>query len=72
MEIDLNLPLQKGTWVKYGDNSVFIIALYEKLPVSATAVVGWVTANLNVPSLAAESRVFVSTTRFLPGDCDGG
>lgn len=33
VEIDLDLPLQKGTWVIYGDNSVFIIALYEKLPV---------------------------------------
>ncbi|XP_039120330.1 uncharacterized protein LOC120256715 [Dioscorea cayenensis subsp. rotundata] len=33
VEIDLDLPLQKGTWVKYGENSVFIIALYEKLPV---------------------------------------
>ncbi|XP_039134867.1 uncharacterized protein LOC120272170 [Dioscorea cayenensis subsp. rotundata] len=33
IELDLDLPLQKGTWVKYGDNSIFILALYEKLPV---------------------------------------
>lgn len=33
VEIDLDLALQKGTWVKYGENYVFIIALYEKLPV---------------------------------------
>ncbi|XP_039128993.1 uncharacterized protein LOC120265170 [Dioscorea cayenensis subsp. rotundata] len=33
VEIDLKLPLQKGTWVKYGDYTVFVIALYKKFPV---------------------------------------
>lgn len=33
VEIDLDLPLQKGTWVKYDDYAVFVIVLYEKLPV---------------------------------------
>lgn len=32
-EIDLNQPLQQGTWVKYGDHSVFVLVLYEKLHV---------------------------------------
>ncbi|XP_039134936.1 uncharacterized protein LOC120272238 [Dioscorea cayenensis subsp. rotundata] len=47
VEIDLDLPLQKGTWVKYGDNSVFIIALYEKNSGFFVFSLwdGWVMAN---------------------------
>lgn len=30
VELDLNQPLQQGTWVKYGENSFFILVLYEK------------------------------------------
>lgn len=31
VELDLSRPLQQGTWVKYGDFSVFVLVLYEKL-----------------------------------------
>lgn len=31
--LDLNQPLQQGTWVNYGDHSAFVLVLYEKLPV---------------------------------------
>ncbi|XP_039115502.1 uncharacterized protein LOC120250779 [Dioscorea cayenensis subsp. rotundata] len=33
VEVDLSQPLQLGTWVNYGDHSVFVLILYEKLPV---------------------------------------
>lgn len=33
VELDLSKPLQQGTWVKYGEFSVFVLVLYEKLPV---------------------------------------
>lgn len=33
IDLDLDQPLQKGTWIKYGENLVFILVLYEKLPV---------------------------------------
>lgn len=33
VKLDLSLPLQQGAWVNYGTNSVFVLALYEKLPV---------------------------------------
>lgn len=33
MEVDLSQPLQLGTWVNYGNHSVFVLILYEKLPV---------------------------------------
>lgn len=33
MELNVSKPLQQGTWVKYGEFSVFILVLYEKLPV---------------------------------------
>lgn len=33
IELDLEQPLQQGTWVKYGGYSVFTLVLYEKLPV---------------------------------------
>lgn len=33
MDLDLEQPLQQGTWVKYGEFFVFILVLYEKLQV---------------------------------------
>ncbi|KAM0943006.1 putative transcription factor interactor and regulator CCHC(Zn) family [Dioscorea sansibarensis] len=33
VELDLSQPLQQGTWVKYGEFAVFVLVLYEKLPV---------------------------------------
>lgn len=33
VDLDLEQPLQQGTWVKYGGFSVLILVLYEKLPV---------------------------------------
>lgn len=33
VELDLSQPLQQGTQVKYGEFSVFVLVLYEKLPV---------------------------------------
>lgn len=33
VDLDLAQPLQQGTWLKYGDFSVFVLVLYEKLPV---------------------------------------
>lgn len=33
VELDISLPLLQGTWVNYGDHSIFVLVLYEKLPV---------------------------------------
>lgn len=33
VEINLEKPLKQGTWVNYGDFSVFVLVLYENLPV---------------------------------------
>lgn len=33
VDLDLCQPQQQGNWVQYGNNYVFILALYEKLPV---------------------------------------
>lgn len=33
MELDLCKHLQQGTWVNYGEFSIFVLVLYEKLPV---------------------------------------
>lgn len=33
VELVLSRPLQQGTWVKYSDFSIFVLVLYEKLPI---------------------------------------
>lgn len=84
VEIDLDLPLQKGTWVNYGDNSVFIIALYEKLPVfcyncgrvgHGESTCSFVSSRTKVPvhqqpSASSDQQMEVDDQRRGPGVVD--